>query len=87
MSFFIFDKLINIYVPEVYQVFKSSNVIVDYFCPPWFLTLFSNTVNFIDKNNAPKVILKIWDDFFLKGWKALMITGLSIIKNFENELI
>ena len=85
--FFIFDKLINIYVPEVYQVFKSSNVIVDYFCPPWFLTLFSNTVNFIDKNNAPKVILKIWDDFFLKGWKALMITGLSIIKNFENELI
>ena len=85
--FFIFDKLINIYVPEVYQVFKSSNVIVDYFCPPWFLTLFSNTVNFIDKNNAPKVILKIWDDFFLKGWKALIITGLSIIKNFENELI
>ena len=85
--FFIFDKLINIYVPEVYQVFKSSNVIVDYFCPPWFLTLFSNTVNFIDKNNAPKVILKIWDDFFLKGWKALMIIELSIIKNFENELI
>ena len=85
--FFIFDKLINIYVPEVYQVFNSSNVTVDYFCPPWFLTLFSNTVHFIDKDNAPKVILKIWDDFFLKGWKALMITGLSIIKNFENELI
>ena len=85
--FFIFDKLINIYVPEVYHVFKNNNVTVDFFCPPWFLTLFTNTLNSIDKENPPKVILKIWDDFFLKGWKALMITGLSIIKNFENELI
>ncbi len=85
--FFIFDKLINIYVPEVHHVFKNNNVTVDFFCPPWFLTLFTNTLNSIDKDNPPKVILKIWDDFFLKGWKALMITGLSIIKNFENELI
>ena len=85
--FFIFDQLINIYVPEVYHVFKNNNVTVDFFCPPWFLTLFTNTLNSIDKENPPKVILKIWDDFFLKGWKALMITGLSIIKNFENELI
>ena len=84
--FFIFERLIAILIPEAFYSMKISNVNVNCFSPAWFITLFTNACTIVDINNPPKVVLRIWDIFFLKGWKGLIATGLAIIKRFEEKI-
>ena len=85
--FFIFERLIHIYTPEVYFIFISNNINVNYFSPSWFLTLFTNSCSIINLEKQPEILLNIWDFFFLKGWKALLNIGILIIIKFEKKLI
>jgi hypothetical protein len=62
--FYIFDRLIFLYLPELHTYFKSNNIIVNYFCSPWFITLFTNS-HYFQQEEPSKIILKIWDDFLL----------------------
>ena len=84
--FFLFERLIAIYIPEAFYALKSANVNVNTFSPAWFITLFTNACTIVDINDPPKVVLKIWDVFFLKGWKGLIATGLVIIKRFQERI-
>lgn len=63
--FYVFERLLSLYLPELYTYFKSNSIIVNYFCSPWFITLFTNTFNFVDPFETPIILLKIWDDFLL----------------------
>ena len=84
--FYDFDRLIAIMVPEAYSIMTVNNIKVNYFCTSWFLTMFSNSLVIIEQNNPPKIILKIWDEYFVKGWKAFLTTGLVIMKANEEIL-
>ena len=84
--FYDFDRLIAIMVPEAYSIMTINNIKVNYFCTSWFLTMFSNSLVIVERNNPPKIILKIWDEFFVKGWKAFLTTGLIIMKTNEEIL-
>ena len=84
--FFMFERELQIVLPESYNSLQLANVNVDFFSPPWFLTLFTNTATIVDLENLPLVVLKIWDLFFIKGFRVLISTGLSIIKVNENKL-
>lgn len=63
--FYVFDRLIFIYMPELYVYFKNNGINVAFFCSPWFITLFSNCFQYISENANPKILIRIWDDFFL----------------------
>ena len=83
--FYDFDRLIAIFIPEIYSLLSINNIKVNYFCTSWFLTMFSNSSLIVEPDKPPKIILKIWDEFFLKGWKAFLTTGLIVMKiNEEN---
>ena len=84
--FYDFDRLIAIMVPEAYSIMTINNIKVNYFCTSWFLTMFSNTIVIVERENPPKIILKIWDEFFVKGWKAFLTTGLIIMKTNEENI-
>ena len=84
--FYDFDRLIAIMVPEAYSIMTINNIKVNYFCTSWFLTMFSNTIGIVERENPPKIILKIWDEFFVKGWKAFLTTGLIIMKTNEENI-
>ena len=84
--FYDFDRLIAIMVPEAYSIMTVNNIKVNYFCTSWFLTMFSNSLVIIEQYNPPKIILKIWDEYFVKGWKAFLTTGLVIMKANEEIL-
>ena len=84
--FYDFDRLIAIFVPEAYSLLTINNIKVNYFCTSWFLTMFSNSALIVDPEKPPKIILKIWDEFFLKGWKAFLTTGLIIMKTNEENI-
>jgi hypothetical protein len=62
--FYAFDRLIVLFLPELHHYFKSNSIIVNYFCSPWFITLFTNSSQ-CNSQDPPKIILKIWDDFLL----------------------
>ena len=63
--FHVFERLVSLYLPELHSYFKSNSVIVNYFCSPWFITLFTNSYPYTTLGEPPMVILKIWDGYLL----------------------
>ncbi len=63
--FYVFERLLSLYLPELYTYFKTNSIIVNYFCSPWFITLFTNTCPFAESGDNPMILFKIWDDFLL----------------------
>lgn len=61
--FYALDRLINLYLPELHFYFKSNSIIVNYFSSSWFITLFTNSVQFLKDKGSPSIILHIWDEF------------------------
>lgn len=66
--FHIFERLLYLYLPELANYFKTNTVIVNFFCAPWFITLFTNVYQF-NISDEPKIILKIWDLFIMVNLK------------------
>jgi hypothetical protein len=63
--FYVFERLLSIYLPELHIYFKTNSINVNYFSSPWFITLFTNSSSYISLSDPPMVLLKIWDDFIL----------------------
>jgi hypothetical protein len=63
--FYVFDRLLFIYMPELHIYLKNNGVIVSYYVAPWFITLFTNCYQYITEANNPKVLIRIWDGFLL----------------------
>ena len=66
--FYVFDRLLALYMPELHIYMKNNSVIVSYFTSPWFITLFSTSYQYISENVYPKVLIRIWDDFILVNY-------------------
>jgi hypothetical protein len=84
--FEVFNKIMKIYIPEIYQHQTNNDVNVNYYMPPWFLTLFMFSATVFDKNDAPKFVFLIIEDFFLNGWSAIFNAGYTVIKYHKNEI-
>ena len=63
--FYAFDRLIYFYLPELHFYFKNNSIVVNYFCSSWFITLFTNSIQYLSPKECPRVVLHIWDDFIL----------------------
>jgi hypothetical protein len=85
--FKIFERILNIFIPEIYSFLKLNNLKAEYFCAPWFVTLFSNSCQKVDNENLPLIVLKILDNFFIKGWKVLINVGLILLKINEETIL
>ena len=80
--FYVFERLICIYLPELYTTFKRNNINANYFISPWFITLYTHSYN--GKNT--KILLRIFDLFILDGWLAIIRIGLILLKYYQNDL-
>ena len=60
---------------------------MSYFISPWFITLFTNSFNYSEDKENPKVLLNIWDMFLFNGWNSILKIGLSLLKHFEKEIL
>ena len=85
--FYVFERLINILLPELYFYFKNNNINVNFFVSPWFITLFTCAYPYVQDMKNPKILLRIWDLFLFNGWKNIIKIGLSLIKHFESKLL
>lgn len=80
--FYIFDRLIVIYLPEINEVFKDAWVFTDHFSSAWFLTLFSSVLH-----TKFEVLVKVWDLFFLYGWKAIFRICIGVMQKYKESMI
>ena len=85
--FYVFERLINIFLPELYFYFIHNNINVSFFCSSWFITLFTNAFQYNTNMENPKIFLRIWDLFIFSGWKSIIKIGIAIIKHFEPKLL
>ena len=85
--FYVFDRLIFIYLPEISMHLKNKDLTVKYFVSPWFITLYSNAYKNIKDQNNPKVLIWILDLFIINGWKSIIKIGLCLIKHFETKIL
>ena len=86
--FYVVDRLICLYLPEVFTHLKLENISVAHYASPWFVTLFTNALNYIDDHsNKPYVLIWIFDMFVCDGWKAVIKVGMCLMKYYENRII
>jgi hypothetical protein len=85
--FYIFGRIMSIFMPELYNFLMSNNIKVSYFISSWFITLFTNAYQHINAKETPKIIIKIFDLFLLNNWKSIIITSISLLKVYEQKIM
>ena len=85
--FYVFERLIFIYLPEVYLHLTSTKISPKFFISPWFITLFTNAYKTIKGKVKPKVLIWILDSFIIEGWRAINKIGLCLMKHFEKKIL
>ena len=86
--FYVFKRILSLFEPELASYLKSCGVDVNFFLPPWFITLFTGSHHFLKPNDDnTKIILRIMDCFITFGWKAMMVISCAILHSYENTLI
>ena len=85
--FYVFNRIISLFEPEIYARFLSNNIEVRCFMPQWFITLFLNAKQYRRENKISIVSLRIVDSFLISGWKSLMKIGVSILHTYEEQLV
>ena len=80
--FYVFERLINIYLPELDIVLRKHNVSPSFYITPWFITLFTHNYS----SNHNKVLIRIFDTFVLDGWTCIIRIGLLLLKYYQNYI-
>lgn len=83
--FYIYERLIEILLPEIYLYFKQNSINVSFFCSSWFITLFTSFISSID--TIPYIIFSIWDEFIFHGWRSIIKLCLLILKMNEESIL
>ena len=86
-NFRIFDKILEIGLPDVYFHLNKYQVKTDYFIPSWFLTIFSFVSPIFDKENIPKFCILVFEKFILDGWDSVFNAGFTALKLLNRELL
>ncbi len=84
--FYVFDRLLILYTPELNSFFYHNSIGSSFYCSPWFMTLFTNCYQSAD-NRLSLVLLRIWDEFLLNGWHAMLKTAIVLLMTYEKVIL
>ena len=76
----VLSQLINTYLPEISEQFKTHDIELSLICINWFLTIFSNVFHV-------KILLRVWDLFFYEGSVAIFQITLAMLKLSEAAIV
>ena len=86
--FYVFERIVQLYEPELSSYLNSHNVDVNNFLPPWFITLFTSSHQYLrNEQDNTNLIIRILDNFVVSGWKGMMSVGIALLHNFEEVLM
>ena len=84
--FYIFQRLISLFEPELSILFNANGVNANIFLPPWFITLFLSSRQYMNQSDTPIALIRILDNFIVGGWKSLMKVGIFVLHFCEEEI-
>ena len=87
LYFKVFEKILKINIPEIYEHQMNFQVYPHFYLPPWFLTLFTFISTIFEKEKAPKFSILVIENFFLNGWSAIFNAGYTITKYHRYDII
>ena len=86
--FYVFRRVLSLLEPELSSYFNRNAVDVNFFVPPWFITLYTSShQNFKGENDNSQILLRILDNFIVSGLKSLMEVGCVALHSYENVLM
>jgi hypothetical protein len=86
--FYVFRRVISLLEPEIGNYFNSNGVDVNFFVPPWFITLFTSShQNFKGEKDNSQILIRILDNFIVSGLKSIMEVGCVALHFYENVLM
>lgn len=77
-KFFIFLNLQKKLLPKIYNIFQRDGVLPTMYVSTWFISLFSRSLEF-------SIAIRIFDCFFLEGFKVIYRIALALLKLKEDE--
>ena len=77
-KFFILLNLQKKYIPKIYNIFQRDGVLPTMYASTWFISLFARSVDF-------HIVVRIFDCFFLEGFKVIYRISLALLKLKEND--
>jgi len=83
-SFFMYERLIQIFLPKVYRKFKQERIGVDLFSTSWILTIFSLLSQYEAKNTD---LAEIWDIFIATGWPGFFRVLVAVLRLKEQVIL
>ena len=81
--YYVFERLIQIYLPDLHYILRKNNVDSSYYISPWFITLFTYNLS----GNNTKIILRIIDLLIIEGWDSIIRVGLVLLKHYQDDLM
>ena len=84
--FYIFQRLVSLFEPELSILFNSNGVSTNLFLPSWFITLFLSSRCHLNQKDTPITLIRILDNFIISGWKSLMKVGIFILHYCEEDI-
>jgi hypothetical protein len=84
--FYIFDRLLIIYTPELNSYFFHNGIGSSFYCSAWFMTLFTNSYQNGD-SRLSFILFHIWDDFILNGWWGILKAAIIMFVIYEKKIL
>ena len=79
-KFYILLNLQKKYIHKIYNVFQRDEILPAMYASTWFISLFAKSLDF-------HIVLRIYDCFFLEGFKVIYRIALALLKLKENDFI
>jgi len=77
---YIAEKLLEQFLPELYQHFEKENIHVTMFVTQWLVTLYVREFPF-------DLVARVWDSFLVEGWKVIYRVLLSLMECASKDIL
>jgi len=85
--FFQLDRLLFHYYPFLAEHLRNEGIEAYLYSPTWFLTFFTDVMNYTKNIRVPPGLIAVWDSFIIDGWKTIFKTCLFIFSELQDELL
>ncbi|CAD8074805.1 unnamed protein product [Paramecium primaurelia] len=84
IGFYQFDRLLQIFLPELQQHLKDQKIDPSYYVASWFITLYSNVFQYSQRSALLNII---WDIFLAEEWKGFFKVTFYLLWLLQQHLL
>lgn len=78
-AIYVQERLMEMYMPDVYNAFKKHAISTTSYATKWYITLFANSVPF-------QTQLRLWDAYLLDGQDVFVAVALAVVWVYRDHI-